>query len=150
MRHVVPESMGGSPDNATHAISLHQLQAIYHALSLTVSEAIEGDRLCMFLSARANTWVSLNGNGYVLSLGLDEIGIRVFRTKKYPDTPMLNRSCRLLYRHSRGERAYLLFWSKDDSVGLLIRHVKLHDVLWLKLHFGFSSDDSRNANAFSR
>ena len=89
IRHFVPESINKPQNNSTYARSLHQLRAIFHNFSLTVSETIEeGSRLCMFLSARADTVAGEYVNEYVWLLDFDENGTKILNTKEYSDTLM--------------------------------------------------------------
>ena len=91
-RHFLPLSMGLKPqDNATYATSLHQLREIFHNFSLTVSDIIEdkeAHRICLWLSARADTAAGEYVNEYNWLLDFDETGTKITCSKEFSDSLM--------------------------------------------------------------
>ena len=92
LRHFLPASMGNKPqDNTTYARSLYQLRAIFHNFSLTVNDVLadkEARRMCLWLSARADTAAGEYVNEYCWLLDFDETGTKIIKTKEYSDTLM--------------------------------------------------------------
>lgn len=81
-------------DTTTYAKSLHSLRAIFRNFSLTLDELIEDSsnpqrpRICMWLSAKADTAAGEYVNEYVWLLDFDESGERIVRTKEFSDNVM--------------------------------------------------------------
>ncbi len=95
LRHFYPSAMAQRPqDTTTYAESLHSLHAIFRNFSLTLDELIEDSsnpkrpRICMWLSARADTAAGEYVNEYVWLLDFDESGERIIRTKEFSDNLM--------------------------------------------------------------
>ena len=92
LRYFLPASMGNKPqDNATYARSLHQLRAIFKNFSLEVNDMLEdreAHRMCLWLSARADTAAGEYVNEYCWLLDFDETGTKIKKTKEYSDTLM--------------------------------------------------------------
>ncbi|KAL8715724.1 MAG: hypothetical protein Q9220_000391 [cf. Caloplaca sp. 1 TL-2023] len=92
LRHFHPCAMGTPPQNtAEYAKSLTSLHAIFQNFSLTLDEMIEDPakrRICMWLSARADTAAGEYVNEYVWLLDFDESGTKIVRTKEYSDSLM--------------------------------------------------------------
>ncbi|MCJ1449881.1 hypothetical protein MMC28_000209 [Mycoblastus sanguinarius] len=90
MRVFLPESIGlKSQDNATYANSLHNLRAIFQNFSLTVNDLLEDKearRICLYLSARADTMAGEYINEYMWLLDFDESGKKILQSKEYSDT----------------------------------------------------------------
>ena len=92
MRHFLPPSMGNKPQsNTTYAKNLHQLSAIFHNFSLTVTDMLEDKdaaRICLWMNARADTMAGVYNNDYVWLLEFDESGEKIICSKEYSDTLM--------------------------------------------------------------
>ena len=92
LRHFYPTAMAQPPqNNTTYAKSLTSLHAIFHNFSLTVDELVEdtaNHRICMWLSARADTSAGEYVNEYVWLLDFDETGKKIIRTKEFSDSLM--------------------------------------------------------------
>ncbi|KAL9050132.1 MAG: hypothetical protein Q9206_005207 [Seirophora lacunosa] len=92
LRHLYPTAMAQAPqDTAAYTRSLTGLRTIFRNFTLTVDELIEdagGQRICMWLSARADTEAGEYVNEYVWLLDFDEGGRKIVRTKEYSDSVM--------------------------------------------------------------
>ncbi|KAL8940615.1 MAG: hypothetical protein Q9216_002728 [Gyalolechia sp. 2 TL-2023] len=92
LRHFYPTAMAQQPqDTNTYRKSLTSLHAIFQNFSLTVDELIEdtaNHRICMWLSARADTAAGEYVNEYVWLLDFDESGEKILRTKEFSDSVM--------------------------------------------------------------
>ncbi|KAI4230636.1 MAG: hypothetical protein L6R40_007988 [Gallowayella cf. fulva] len=95
LRHFYPTAMAQPPqDTQTYAKSLTSLHAIFRNFSLTIDELIEDPsnparpRICMWLSARADTAAGEYVNEYVWLLDFDETGEKIVRTKEFSDNLM--------------------------------------------------------------
>ncbi|KAL8945616.1 MAG: hypothetical protein Q9222_007865 [Ikaeria aurantiellina] len=93
LRHFHPAAMGTPPQNtAEYAKSLTSLHAIFQNFSLTLDELVEdltNRRVCMWLSARADTAAGEYVNEYVWLLDFDESGKKIIQTKEYSDSLMM-------------------------------------------------------------
>lgn len=92
LRHLYPTAMAQPPqDTASYSKSLTSLHAIFKNFSLTIDELIEdtaSNRICMWLSARADTAAGEYINEYVWLLDFDESGKKITRTKEFSDSVM--------------------------------------------------------------
>ena len=92
MRYFLPLSMGLEPqDNATYAKSLHQLRGIFQNFSLTVTDIIEDKearRMCLWLSAKADTAAGEYVNEYNWLWDFDETGTKITNSKEFSDSLM--------------------------------------------------------------
>ncbi|KAL8922364.1 MAG: hypothetical protein Q9208_005217 [Pyrenodesmia sp. 3 TL-2023] len=92
LRHLYPTAMAQAPqDTAAYSKSLTSLHAIFENFTLTVDELIEdtaNNRICMWLSARADTAAGEYINEYVWLLDFDESGKKITRTKEFSDSVM--------------------------------------------------------------
>ncbi|KAL8825127.1 MAG: hypothetical protein Q9170_007920 [Blastenia crenularia] len=92
LRHFYPTAMGQEPqDTKTYAKSLTSLHAIFQNFTLTIDELIEdtaNHRICMWLSAKADTAAGEYINEYVWLLDFDESGQKIIRTKEFSDSLM--------------------------------------------------------------
>ncbi|KAL8724511.1 MAG: hypothetical protein Q9166_007912 [cf. Caloplaca sp. 2 TL-2023] len=95
LRHFYPTAMAQPPqDTQTYAKSLHSLHAIFRNFSLTIDELVEDSsspnrpRICMWLSAKADTAAGEYINEYVWLLDFDASGEKIVRTKEYSDNIM--------------------------------------------------------------
>ncbi|KAI4144715.1 MAG: hypothetical protein L6R39_004065 [Caloplaca ligustica] len=92
LRHLYPTAMGQPPqDTAAYAKSLTSLHAIFKNFSLTIDELIEDSanhRICLWLSARADTAAGEYVNEYVWLLDFDASGKKIVRTKEFSDSVM--------------------------------------------------------------
>lgn len=90
MRVFLPLSMGlPSQNNTTYFNSLIKLRAIFHNFSLVINDLLEDKdnrRICMSLSARADTAAGEYVNEYMWLLDFDEKGTKIRRSKEYSDT----------------------------------------------------------------
>ncbi|KAL8811416.1 MAG: hypothetical protein Q9200_001819 [Gallowayella weberi] len=95
LRHFYPTAMAQNPqDTRSYAQSLTALHAIFRNFSLTIDELIEDSsnptrpRICMWLSAKADTAVGEYVNEYVWLLDFNETGEKIVRTKEFSDNLM--------------------------------------------------------------
>lgn len=92
LRYFIPITMGHKPQtNATYAASLKRLRAIFQSFSLTVNDILEDNethRICMWLTAKADTAAGEYINEYVWLLDFDETGTKITASKEYSDTLM--------------------------------------------------------------
>ncbi|KAI4170711.1 MAG: hypothetical protein LQ343_004810 [Gyalolechia ehrenbergii] len=92
LRHFYPTAMAQPPqDTNSYLKSLTSLHAIFQNFSLTVDELIEdtsNHRICMWLSARADTAAGEYVNEYVWLLDFDPTGEKILRTKEFSDSVM--------------------------------------------------------------
>ena len=92
LRHLHPLSMAQPPQNtATYADSLTKLNAIFYNFSLKIDDLVEdtqNHRICMWLTARADTMAGEYVNEYVWLLDFDETGKKIVRSKEYSDSVM--------------------------------------------------------------
>lgn len=92
LRHFYPTAMAQPPqDTSTYRKSLTSLHAIFQNFSLTVDELIEdpdNHKICMWLSARADTAAGEYVNEYVWLLDFDESGTKILNTKEFSDSVM--------------------------------------------------------------
>ncbi len=90
-RIFLPASMGLQPqDNATYFSSLQKLRAIFHNFSLTINDLLEDKekrRLCMCLSARADTVAGEYINEYMWLYDFDDKG-KIVVAKEFSDSVM--------------------------------------------------------------
>ncbi|KAL6716460.1 Protein csh3 [Lecanora helva] len=91
MRTFLPTSMGLVPqDNATYYSSLKALKAIFKNFSLTINELVEDKearRICLWLSAKADTMAGLYVNEYMWLLDFDSKG-KISSSKEFSDSIM--------------------------------------------------------------
>ncbi|KAI4287140.1 MAG: hypothetical protein L6R35_003599, partial [Caloplaca aegaea] len=92
LRHLYPTAMAQPPqDTAAYARTLTSLRTIFRNFTLTVDELIEdtaNQRICMWLSARADTAAGEYVNEYVWLLDFDEGGKKIVRSKEFSDSVM--------------------------------------------------------------
>ncbi|KAL8662309.1 MAG: hypothetical protein Q9202_004838 [Teloschistes flavicans] len=92
LRHFYPTAMAQrAQDNAGYSKSLTSLRTIFRNFSLVIDELIEDSasrRVCMWLSARADTAAGEYVNEYVWLLDFDERGEQIVRTKEFSDALM--------------------------------------------------------------
>jgi len=90
-RIFLPTSMGLRPqDNATYFSSLQKLRAISHNFSLTINDLLEDKekrRICMQLSARADTVAGEYVNEYIWLYDFDDNG-KIVVAKEFLDSVM--------------------------------------------------------------
>ena len=90
-RTFLPASMGLQPqDNATYYSSLKALKAIFHNFSLTINDLVEdkeAHRICMWLSAKADTLAGEYVNEYMWLLEFDSSG-KILSSKEFSDSVM--------------------------------------------------------------
>lgn len=83
--------MGLQPqDNATYSSSLKKLTAIFHNFSLTINDLIEdkdAQRICLWLSAKADTLAGEYVNEYMWLLDFDAEG-EILSSKEFSDSVM--------------------------------------------------------------
>ncbi|KAL8692985.1 MAG: hypothetical protein Q9218_002102 [Villophora microphyllina] len=91
-RHFYPTAMAQpAQDNATYAKSLNSLHAIFRNFFLVIDDLVEdlsSHRICMWLSARADTAAGEYVNEYVWLLDFDETGKKIVRSKEFSDSLM--------------------------------------------------------------
>jgi len=90
-RIFLPTSMGLQPqDNTTYSSSLKKLTAIFHNFSLTINDLIEdkdAQRICLWLSAKADTLAGEYVNEYMWLLDFDAEG-EILSSKEFSDSVM--------------------------------------------------------------
>lgn len=90
-RVFLPRSMGLQPqDNATYHSSLLKLRAIFHNFSLTINDLLEDKekkRICMWLSAKADTVAGEYVNEYMWLYDFDDNG-KIIGAKEFSDSVM--------------------------------------------------------------
>lgn len=90
-RIFLPASMGLKPqNNASYLSSLQKLRAIFHNFSLTINDLLEDrdkKRICMWLSAKADTVAGEYVNEYMWLLDFDDKG-KVLLSKEFSDSVM--------------------------------------------------------------
>ena len=90
IRQFLPLSMGlEDQNNTTYFSSLIKLRAIFHNFHLTINDLVEdrdARRICLSLSARADTMAGEYVNEYMWLLDFDESGTKIRRSKEYSDT----------------------------------------------------------------
>lgn len=90
-RIFLPASMGLSPQsNATYRSSLQKLRAIFLDFSLIINDLLEDKekrRICMWLSARADTVVGKYVNEYMWLYDFDEHG-KILVAREFSDSVM--------------------------------------------------------------
>ncbi|KAG8528245.1 uncharacterized protein KY384_007162 [Bacidia gigantensis] len=90
-RQFIPSSINAPQNNAAYAKTLHQLRAIFYNFSLKVTDILEDKdarRVCMWLTARADTAAGKYVNEYVWLLDFDGTGRKITTSKEYSDTIM--------------------------------------------------------------
>lgn len=90
LRHIVPASLGLKPQaNARFLAELQKLRPVFQNFSLTVHDVIEdreAGRICMWLSARADTAVGEYVNEYMWTMDFDESGRKLTQIRDFVDT----------------------------------------------------------------
>lgn len=90
MRHIVPASLGLEPqDNARFLAALQRLRPIFENFSLTINDVVEDQqarRICMWLSARADTAAGEYINEYMWTMDFDESGEKLIQVREFVDT----------------------------------------------------------------
>ena len=90
MRHIVPLSLKLKPqDNAKYLTELQRLKPIFNNFSLTINDVLEDHqfhRICMRLSARADTAVGEYVNEYMWTMTFDESGQKLVHVREFVDT----------------------------------------------------------------
>lgn len=90
MRYILPSTLGHVPtNNEQYKAQLEKLKPIFHNFSLTINDTLEDKetrRLCMWLSARADTAAGEYVNEYMWTLTFDESGTRIMRMNEFVDT----------------------------------------------------------------
>lgn len=90
IRQIVPLSLGLKPqDNAKFLTELRKLQPIFSNFSLTVNDVLEDQRsrrVCMWLSARADTAAGEYVNEYVWTMTFDQSGTKLVHIREFVDT----------------------------------------------------------------
>jgi hypothetical protein len=90
LRHIVPVSLGLKPqDNARFLGELQKLRPIFQNFSLTINDVVEdreARRICMWLSARADTAAGEYVNEYTWTMDFDESGRKLTQVREFVDT----------------------------------------------------------------
>ncbi|MCJ1228642.1 hypothetical protein MMC12_005303 [Toensbergia leucococca] len=90
MRQILPQSLKYGPtDNTSYAKQLSYLLPAFRNFNLTVNEVLEdasARRICMWLSARADTAAGEYVNEYMWTLDFDEGGKKILMQKEFVDT----------------------------------------------------------------
>ena len=89
-RHIVPASLGLKPqNNARYLSELQKLKPIFHNFSLTINDLLEdreARRICLWLSARADTAAGEYINEYMWTMKFDESGRKLVHVREFVDT----------------------------------------------------------------
>jgi hypothetical protein len=90
MRHIVPLSLGLKPqDNAKYLTELQRLKPIFNNFSLTINDVLEDHefhRVCLWLSARADTAAGEYVNEYMWTMTFDKSGQKLVHVQEFVDT----------------------------------------------------------------
>jgi len=90
MRHIVPASLRLPPqDNAHYLEQLLKLKPIFENFSLSIKDIVEdreSHRICMWLSARADTAAGEYINEYMWTMDFDETGKELMQVREFVDT----------------------------------------------------------------
>jgi hypothetical protein len=90
LRHIVPLTLGLKPqDNARFLAELQKLKPIFQNFCLTINDVVEdreAGRICMWLSARADTAAGEYVNEYMWTMEFDESGRKLTRIREFVDT----------------------------------------------------------------
>jgi len=85
----VPTSLNQKPqDNARYQAELQKLKPIFDNFSLTVNDVVEdreSQRICMWLSARADTAAGEYINEYMWTMDFDESGRKLIQVREFVD-----------------------------------------------------------------
>lgn len=89
IREIVPKSLKISQaDNDTYERHLNRLHPIFRNFELTVNDVVEdrdARKICMWLSARADTVVGEYVNEYVWTMTFDESGEKIVHMREFVD-----------------------------------------------------------------
>jgi hypothetical protein len=89
-RHIVPASLGLKPqNNARYLAELQKLKPIFRNFSLTINDLLEdreARRICLWLSARADTAAGEYINEYMWTMEFDESGRKLVHVREFVDT----------------------------------------------------------------
>ncbi|KAK3700322.1 hypothetical protein LTR37_016026 [Vermiconidia calcicola] len=92
IRHILPSTLGHPPtDNMQYRAQLEKLKPIFRNFRLDVKDMLEdkeAGRICMYLSARADTMAGEYVNEYMWTLSFDETGTRIAQVNEFVDTIM--------------------------------------------------------------
>ena len=124
-RVFLPASMGLPPqDNATYCRSLKSLSAIFHNFNLTINDLVEdkeAQRICLWLSARADTVAGEYVNEYMWLMEFDEDG-KIEGSKEFSDSvmereffPKLKEAMRMQQMQKQGDQTNGLAPERADN-----------------------------------
>ena len=86
----LPASLGMKPqDNAHFLAELQKLRPIFQNFSLTINDVVEdreARRICMWLSARADTAAGEYVNEYTWTMDFNESGRKLTQVRDFVDT----------------------------------------------------------------
>ncbi|KAK4543483.1 hypothetical protein LTR36_005626 [Oleoguttula mirabilis] len=90
IRYILPSSLGLKPtNNDQYKSQLDKLKLIFHNFCLTINDVVEDEkarRICMWLSARADTAAGEYINEYMWTLDFDETGTKITKVNEFVDT----------------------------------------------------------------
>jgi len=90
IRYILPSTMGHAPtNNEQYRSHLEKLRPIFQNFSLTVRDVIEdreARRICMWLTARADTLAGEYINEYMWTLDFDETETKITKVNEFVDT----------------------------------------------------------------
>lgn len=90
MRHILPASMGhAATTNEQYQASLEKLKVIFHNFELTPHDIIEDKeacRICMYLTARADTLAGEYVNEYMWTMDFDAAGEKIVNWTEFTDS----------------------------------------------------------------
>lgn len=90
IRYILPSTLGHKPtDNEQYRSHLEKLKPTFRNFSLTINDTLEDKearRICMWLSARADTVAGEYINEYMWTLNFDGSGAKITRVNEFVDT----------------------------------------------------------------
>ncbi|KAK5112438.1 hypothetical protein LTR85_011547 [Meristemomyces frigidus] len=90
IRYILPSSLGLKPtNNEQYKSQLDMLRPIFRNFSLAVNDVVEDEkarRICMWLSARADTAAGEYVNEYMWTLSFDDSGTKITKVNEFVDT----------------------------------------------------------------
>lgn len=91
-RHIIPSTLGHAPqNNSQYKAHLDRLKPIFSNFNLSVQDTLEdreAGRICMWLTARADTLAGEYVNEYMWTLEFDGSGEKVAKSTEFVDTVM--------------------------------------------------------------
>ena len=94
LRYILPAALGHKPQtNEEYRKSLQALKPIFHNFTVLIHDILEdreAGRICMYLTARADTLAGQYVNEYQWTLDFDEAGTKIIKWTEFVDA-LVNR-----------------------------------------------------------